>query len=191
MKAALSPLCRAFHWCARIRHRCGYGIHSPFAFGFVTGVVYERGAYYAYPLIDALAASPAAVSLRRKDLRLLFRLANFQQPERCLLSGFAPDSPAARCLRAGSRRTLYTTHPSGADMVVAADWVDCGAELIALLRPGGLMVLADIHSTRQRRAAWHALCRHPQAVVNFDLRDFGFIFYRPDLQRQSYVINYF
>ena len=60
-------------WLMRVRHRRGYGIHSPFAFGFVTGVVYEDGAYYGYEVIEG--------GLRwwerwryRSVLRLLLRL---------------------------------------------------------------------------------------------------------------------
>ena len=30
----------------------------------------------------------------------------------------------------------------------------------------------------------------PQAQVSFDLYDWGIIFFRPELQRQHYVINY-
>ena len=38
---------RPLRWLLRFRKRCGYGIHSPFAFQFVTGVIYEKGAYFA------------------------------------------------------------------------------------------------------------------------------------------------
>ena len=41
-------LCRQWIWLKRFRHRRGYGVHSPFAFDFLTYVVYERGEYYAY-----------------------------------------------------------------------------------------------------------------------------------------------
>ena len=40
-------------WLMRFRHRCGYGVHSPFAFNFLTGVVYERTPYYAYARLDS------------------------------------------------------------------------------------------------------------------------------------------
>ena len=38
---------RSLRWLRRFRKRRGYGIHSPAAFQFVTGVVYEKGEYYA------------------------------------------------------------------------------------------------------------------------------------------------
>ena len=70
-------LLRCLRWLLRFRHRCGYGIHSPFAFGFVTGVIYESGQYYAYaPLHRCFQEQKAADGLRECDLRLLFRVAN-------------------------------------------------------------------------------------------------------------------
>lgn len=70
-------LSRCLRWLLRFRHRCGYGIHSPFAFGFVTGVIYENGQYYAYaPLHRCFQEQKAADGLRECDLRLLFRVAN-------------------------------------------------------------------------------------------------------------------
>ena len=44
----LLALKRPFIWLRRFRHRRGYGVHSPFAFDFITDVVYERTAYYKY-----------------------------------------------------------------------------------------------------------------------------------------------
>lgn len=44
---------RPFIWLARFRHRCGYGVHSPFAFDLITNVIYERTPYYAYSSLEA------------------------------------------------------------------------------------------------------------------------------------------
>ena len=39
---------RPFIWLLRFRHRCGYGVHSPFAFNLITQVIYENTPYYKY-----------------------------------------------------------------------------------------------------------------------------------------------
>lgn len=39
---------RPFIWMLRFRHRCGYGVHSPFAFNLITQVIYESTPYYKY-----------------------------------------------------------------------------------------------------------------------------------------------
>ena len=66
----------------RFRHRRGYGVHSPFAFDFLTFVVYERGEYYAYR--DLTGRHPVSVFQRNGHLvkcrKFLFRLANYVHP---------------------------------------------------------------------------------------------------------------
>ena len=182
---------RTLRWLRRFRHRRGYGIHSPFAFGFVTGVVYEAGAYYAYaPLAQKWRGMLNGCPLRPKDLRLLLRLANFQHPARCWCVGYAADGAEAAWLKAGSSGTHYTTHAGGkADMIVAnQNWPACADALTDALAEGGMMVLTQVGG-RQRRA-WLKLLQHPKAQVAFDLYDFGIVFFRPELRRQHYVVNY-
>lgn len=78
---------RPFIWLARFRHRCGYGVHSPFAFDLITNVIYERTPYYAYSSLEAEQKKISANSGRKwkheskKVNRLLFRLVNYIQPD--------------------------------------------------------------------------------------------------------------
>ena len=44
---------RPLIWLSRFRYRCGYGVHSPFAFSLITDVIYEKMPYYAYDLLKA------------------------------------------------------------------------------------------------------------------------------------------
>ena len=48
MNRILLALKRPFIWLYRFRHRCGYGVHSPFAFNLITHVIYESTPYYKY-----------------------------------------------------------------------------------------------------------------------------------------------
>lgn len=74
---------RAYIWCKRFRYRRGYGVHSPFAFGLLTDVVYERSPYYAYKDLEPLQCALPKDSLRypQRVNRLLFRLANHFSPQ--------------------------------------------------------------------------------------------------------------
>lgn len=67
----------------RLRHRYGFGVHSPFAFDLLTGVVYERHDYYAYAELKRLRrkAPPALPCCSAWTDCLLFRLVNRFQPE--------------------------------------------------------------------------------------------------------------
>ena len=87
MNRILLTLKRPFIWLYRFRHRCGYGVHSPFAFNLITHVIYESTAYYKY---EELAKAQKQLELEKdkrwkyeskKVKRLLFRLVNYTQPE--------------------------------------------------------------------------------------------------------------
>lgn len=78
------------------------------------------------------------------------------------------------------------------DMVYAAgDWPSRVPSLLPRLAQGGMVVVHDICSTREKREAWRRMLDMPQCVVSFDLRDFGIVMYRPELQREHYRVNYF
>lgn len=194
---------RILRWVIRFRHRRGYGIHSPFAFGLVTGVIYERGCYYAYDALrEVYKAAPHRYGLRWKDCQLLFRLANFQHPATCLLRGFKADSLPTDMVRAAcphcrvlpGSRTIPGSDDNTplADLIIMRDgWESTPSpQLLSTLREGGMLIVQHLRSTRQRQA-WQALTEQPQAQVCFDLHDFGIVCFRPQLQRQRYVINYF
>lgn len=191
-------------WLRRIRHRCGYGIHSPFAFNLVTRVVYEKGRFIGYDELDALSPSP---HLRTKDLRLLFRLANDLQPRHGL--AFSADHAALESLRLGCRRLhldsadtspaktdghameagisaavpdfFYTDHADGCRQIAAR---------LATAAPAAFVVVAGTHRDRRMLDAWNALAAKPSVRVTFDLYDFGFASLDARYARQHYTVNY-
>lgn len=195
---------RLLHWLLRFRKRCGYGIHSPFAFGFVTEVIYEKGEYYAYSSLECPAPDCA---LRLKDLRLLFRMMNYQRPAACLCVGCTPecqdggspkDKLVLQYLQAGSLHSRMLADEKEKECDMPFDmvfgmhrWMSEVENLLPHLSMGGMVVVHDICSTKERREAWTRLKAAEQSTVSFDLRDFGIVFYRPELQRQAYVVNYF
>ena len=58
----------------KIKHRKGYGVHSPFAYSIITEVIEEKTPYYAYQRMRRLYPKGGVLSL--KVAQLLFRLAN-------------------------------------------------------------------------------------------------------------------
>ena len=191
MLALLDLPRRMLRWVMRIRHRCGYGIHSPFAFGFVCSVIYERGTYYAYARLDKSYSRTTSRGLRRKDCRLLFRLANFVHPSVCSLCGESARGSWFDYLSAGSQSTHYSEALCPADLVVGDDaWAAHADALLSVVNEGGVLVVPAIDRSAQNRTAWSTLLTRPQSQVTFDLGDFGIVFYRPDLMRAHYTINY-
>lgn len=58
----------------RIKHRKGFGVHSPFAYSIITDVIEEKSAYYAYSRINRTYSKATPISF--KVACLLLRLAN-------------------------------------------------------------------------------------------------------------------
>lgn len=58
----------------RLRHRKGFGVHSPFAFSIITDVIEEKTAYYAYSKMYRIYGAKTPISF--KVACLLLRLAN-------------------------------------------------------------------------------------------------------------------
>ena len=58
----------------KLKHRKGYGVHSPFAYAIITEVIEERLPYYAYQRMKRLYAKNSPIPF--KVATLLFRLSN-------------------------------------------------------------------------------------------------------------------
>ena len=116
-----SPLRRFTRWISRWRHRRGYGVHSPWAFSWITQVIYNDMAYYAYADLQRRRRLPAADPeslagmLSEKDDRFLFRVAN-----RC---GKPTTLPCRRSRRTRNRLSLGGAYASTAHNLRSAP--DC------------------------------------------------------------------
>lgn len=86
------------------RHSRGFGIHSPFAFRFVTEVLCQRHPYLAYADITS-----------DSRVRLLLRLIVAFKPEKVAILSSQPQLLQDAVLRADSRITLGSDSP---DMIV-------------------------------------------------------------------------
>ncbi|MGN0087271.1 MAG: hypothetical protein ACI353_07120 [Alloprevotella sp.] len=195
---------RSLRWLSRIRHRCGYGVHSPYCFGFITEVVYEDAAYYAYETL-APRRLPLPAAPREKDDRLLLRIANRLQPRTVagigsgqafrlsmdyLRAGKAADfhcaataAALARLLPAvGAVDLLYLDTDEWPDALQAA-WSRLSGEAAIIIR-----------YTPQRRHTlpdWQKLCEDARVRVTFDLYDFRIALFLPRLQKENHIVNYF
>lgn len=166
-------------WIWRFRHRCGYGVHSPFAFRFLTDVVYEHTPYYAYAELDAHLPWNSRMR-RRKDLHLLFRLANWLQPT--IIVTPADATIVQTYLQAGCKNAdIQTEIPaSGADMILIREPDDRAAHSV---RAGGMLVLDNLQHHRE----WFA---HLPATLTFDLYDVGVAIYDNQFNKQHYIVNF-
>lgn len=197
-------IARLFRWIRRFRQRCGYGVHSPLAFQFITDVIYNSGVYYAY---DTLR-QPLAISASRldeydplsgliaKDLQLLFRLANFQEAHTIAIQGSIPTIAAYLFAARPHAHVVGKDHIATADFIytdfiLAPPSLSDGSSPFPPLKEGGMHVLRGIHSSKAAETIWQRCCAQPSTTLSFDLWRFGILLNRPKIIKQSYIVNYF
>lgn len=170
-------------WLLRVRKRKGYGVHSPFAFAFVTDVLYNNEQYYAYEKMDSGLRWWHKGRLRRVQ-RLLFRLANYRQPV-TLYSDWIRNK-MQEALKYGANVLEMRNVADGimADMIVA-EAGNCHA--MQHVGHGTMAVFMDIH---KHRSFWKKVREDDRITVTFDLYDVGIAFARNDLNKQHYIINW-
>ena len=162
---------RPLVWLARIRHRRGYGIHSPSAFAFVMGVIYERGKYYAY---EPLRRRYGLRCRRLRNARLLFRLANHVQPHTIIVPLHTAEAEQAH-LQAGCMSARVVAAPLPADAILL-----CAAQRSMLIVP----------RLYEQRQLFEAIRQDKRVVVTYDLYDFGIALFDNTKIPQHYIINY-
>ncbi len=170
-------------WLLQVRHRKGYGVHSPFAFDFVTDVLYNHSSYYAYKEIDASLRWWQRA--RVKSMRhLLLRLANYRCPKTLYVHGVDEENVQALLLGSRGAKLVESTDAQGVDMLLLGTEDEVAMQCIA---EGSMVVLWNL--TRQR-PQWQRLQDDERITVTFDLHDIGIAFARQDLNKQHYTINW-
>ena len=103
---------RFFVRLRRIRHRNGYGVHSPFAYGFIKGVVYEHARYYAYKNLKKRRRKRrhGERGLSARADKLMFRIANYCHPAQASLIGIR-SALTAEYVAAGSSKAAISIYP--------------------------------------------------------------------------------
>ncbi len=174
-------------WLRRIRHRRGYGVHSPFAYEMLSQVIYSPGSYYAEAELErGRTLARRLMQPRRKTVdRLLMRLANRQQP--ATLCAPHASSRALSYLHEGCRHAqLVSPEAPEPDMLyICKEWEEATDE--PWVADGGLVVVDHL---RVHRKLWKRMRREGRYQVMFDLHDVGLAFRRDGMQRDYYVVNW-
>ncbi len=201
---------RPFIWLYRFRHRCGYGVHSPFAFNLITQVIYENTPYYKY---EELAEKEKQQALQKdahwkyesKRLkRLLFRLVNYTQPDTIVDAGTL--SASALYLKGGKEGAGYTSASDLSELFLEAGVPVGFLYLHDYRRPGfveevfrlcaarttgkSVFVIEGIHYSRQMSALWKRMQQDERVGVTFDLYDLGILFFDKTKIKQDYIVNF-
>lgn len=201
---------RPFIWISRFRHRCGYGVHSPFAFDLITGTIYEKTPYYSYKFLLAEEKKQKYRNGKdwqrglRKVNRLLFRLVNKTQPDTIIDVGMP--SASSLYLQAGRPSADYTSARDLSELFlesgVPADFLyihhykhpqlveETFRVCASRVRPESVFVIEGIHYTPAMKALWKRLQEDERVGITFDLYDVGILFFDKTKIKQHYIVNF-
>ena len=201
---------RPFIWLRRFRHRRGYGVHSPFAFNFITDVVYERTPYYKYKELrireKTMKREKGSNWLYEppKLKRLLFRLVNYAQPATIMDAGRL--SASSLYLQAACGGADYVGANDLSELFLEADvpvdflylhdfhhpaFVEQVFEVcVSRTTARSLFVIEGVRYTPAMTALWKRLRKHECVGITFDLYDLGILFFDKSRTKQDYIVNY-
>ena len=191
---------RPLRWLRRFRKRCGYNIHSPFAFNFVTGVIYEAGRFYAYSALESQGVN-VQKRARLKDDRLVFRVVNFAEPKRIVAVGYDAEAFRHTCdyIRA-ARNCPLCVNPRIDELKATPpdflytdceDWKAHVDHFLPHIHDRSALLIKGIYRSKASLQAWKQLVAQPEVRVSFDLYDFGICFFEKRLNKEHFVINYY
>lgn len=201
---------RPFIWLSRFRHRCGYGVHSPFAFNLITQVIYESTPYYRYK--DLAVEQKKLASQKDKNWtyeskkvkRLLFRLVNYTQPDTIVDVGRLAAS--SLYLKAGKEGADYTSASELSELFLEAgvpvdllylhdyrhpEFVEEVFRICAArTAKKSVFVVEGIRYTPQMKKLWKRMMQDEKVGITFDLYDIGILFFDKTKIKQDYIVNF-
>lgn len=199
---------RPIIWFVRFPNRCGYGVHSPFAFNLITQVIYEKTPYYKYKTLKEEVISLIPKQSKGwndasiKVNRLLFRLVNWFQP--ATIVDLGARSSSSLYLQAANMKALYLSMDAeGSNQDISSiDFLYIHLQnnpeaimsefnnLVNLISPGGLCVIKGIHHSRDMKQCWKRLVNNEKVGITFDLYDVGVLFFDKTKIKQDYIVNF-
>lgn len=201
---------RIWNWCRRIKHRRGYGVHSPTDFFLITSVIYEMRSYYAYRMLKLHKYDYYLPHYRSKINRLLFRLVNFYQPPNLIEVG-CENGEAFSYMRAASQKMIaFSVRMKEKEMVLSqmekyleeVEPVGClhightpfykevYETAIPYVSRDSWFVVGGIHQSREKRMWWKQVKDDPRTGITYDLFDIGLIFFDKNRYKEHYIVNF-
>ncbi len=155
------------------RHGRGFGIHSPFAFRFITEVLRMRVPYYAYSDIPAVGR-----------LRQIFRVVCHLGVSRVAVLADQPELIEVAVCRVGRNVAIVDENP---DFVVA-DMKSADADTVATFIEAGC---SGAYLLNCRKECLETICSRMSYGMTFDnLRGTAVIAALPHLPRQDFKVKF-
>ncbi|MBD3591206.1 hypothetical protein [Bacteroides sp. GM023] len=199
---------RPFIWLSRFRYRCGYGVHSPFAFSLITDVIYEKMPYYAYHSLKKeqkkMVRERGWSKGTQKVNRFLFRLVNRMQPAAIVEVGrlsmtslyLQSAKPSASYLFASDLSELFLDVDTPVDFLYLNDYrnpellEDVFRICAQRTTLKSVFVIQGICYSKEMKALWKRLQEDNRVGITFDLYDLGLLFFDKTKIKQHYIVNF-
>lgn len=167
------------HWLSRFRHSRGFGVHSPFAFSFITQTLRDKSStYYLYPAIEYNGGRD------KSELKLLLRVLCRLHPASVDILSIAQYKIIADIVKEVDPATLINKVENPEFMIVEnTNDIDCES-LTRCLESGGNVFFFNVDekildvSNRMTHGMTFSNGKVMIAVG------------RPDLPRQHFEINF-
>ena len=186
----------------RYRHNRGYGVQSPYAFHFVTGVLAEKHPYYAYPAINSAAKK---CGYNAKRARLLFRSANYAHPQSiimcapceavaCALTMACPSIGASLLVGNDVTQQITTLFEQGetTGLLYVGEtpaYASVVEQALGHVSSSSVIIVEGIHRTREKKEWWHSVKQNSAIAVTFDLYSVGVLFFDKSYKKQHYTLK--
>ncbi len=206
-----------FKWLKRRRQAKGFGIHSPFAYDFVTHVINEGYGYTAFPDIDRLLRVHGIETADKRLHRLSYKLVRYFKPGKILeldtgkgvntlyISAASKDA-VCHCFDPEGKnvllaRNLHTTFNGHVGFIEEIDLSESYdgifvylntfpidiEHLLSMSSDDTFWVIAGIRSGGGKRF-WKAIVADERARVTFDMKDIGVVVLKKSYHKANYLI---
>ena len=54
----------------------------------------------------------------------------------------------------------------------------------------GILIIADIHWSKEMQQAWDTIKNHYQVTLSIDIYQMGIVFFNPEIRKQDYILAY-
>ncbi len=187
----LKSIIRFYYNVVRWPQSHGFGVQSPFAYGFIKDVVRVRWPYYAYA---SLAKKyPNEDSSRLRLLRFYLRLSNFLQAKVWIENNLKTED--SDYINAGCKHSvIYSGNPN--PNVAIIDIADSDyayyehllESLLIKMSEKSVLIIENIHCNRLAKRLWFKLLSDSRVGITFDLYDCGVAFFNLNMYKTNYKV---
>ncbi len=178
----------------------GFGIQSPSDYSFVCDIVNCRYPYYAYS--DLKETITGISKQERKKAELLFRIANFMQPDVTVNLGM--EQWYETYISSACKRTrIYSENracgidggkqPNGTCrrlLLASCHAATCDTDLCKEIKDGTILIADGIATDNNARRQWETIANDEHSTLVFDLYDIGIVIADKKRSKTTYKINY-